>query len=444
MKESLLKAMADDLWSDLQRPLVIWQIAVIFFCLMVSWGIARYFLKRLTSKQAAVLTENALAQPANFSLFLRFDQTRIWTIFFPLLAALLIFTAHPFLGSWARLPLIRMAVVLALSMAVIRFFVYVLRRTSSHPWLAAFERVLVLVVWLVVLLYVTGWYSEVNEFLESVRFSFGRTKVTLWEILNAIFTVLLGLVAALWLATAIESRLMQSDTLDMSLRVVLARLARAMLIVLSILLALSIAGLDLTLLSVFGGALGVGLGLGLQRIASNYVSGFIILLERSLRMGDMITADKYYGSVSQIKTRYTVLKALDGTEAIIPNELLVSTSVQNHSYTDRRVRLACNIQISYQSDLERALKLMVEASQAHSRVLTDPLPTAFLLKFAGDGMELELGFWIRDPEEGTLGVRSDINRAIWRAFCEHGIEVPYAQRDVRILSVPNLTGVPPP
>jgi small-conductance mechanosensitive channel len=217
--------------------------------------------------------------------------------------------------------------------------------------------------------------------------------------------------------------------------VALARFARAALLVLAVLVSMNTVGIPLGVLSVFGGALGVGLGLGLQRIASNYVSGFIILLDRSLRIGDLITVDKYHGAVTQIRTRYTVIKALDGTEAIIPNELLVSGAVTNHSYTSKELRMTVKVQIGYGCDLERALKLMVEAARAQSRVLTDPAPLATLSGFGADGLDLELGFWVPDPELGTGLTRSDISRAILSAFNEAGITIPGPQREVR-LSVP--------
>jgi len=197
-----------------------------------------------------------------------------------------------------------------------------------------------------------------------------------------------------------------------------------------------VVGIDLTVLSVFGGALGVGLGLGLQQIASNYVSGFIILLDRSLTIGDMITVDKFYGAVAQINTRYTVIKALDGTETIVPNEMLVSSPVINHSYTDRKVRVAVKVSIAYASDVDRALGILVQAAQAQPRVLAEPAPAGFITGFGADGIDLEVGFWIRDPEEGTLGVRSAISRMLLQRFKDEAIEIPFPQRDVRITGLP--------
>jgi small-conductance mechanosensitive channel len=222
--------------------------------------------------------------------------------------------------------------------------------------------------------------------------------------------------------------------------VVLSRVLKAVLALVAVLVALSLVGIDLTVLSVFGGALGVGLGLGLQRIASNYVSGFIILLDRSLTIGDMITVDKFYGAVSQINTRYTVIKALDGTETIVPNEMLVSSPVINHSYTDRKVRVVVKVSVAYASDVDRALEVLVEAAQTQSRVLADPAPAAFITGLGADGVDLEVGFWIPDPEEGTLAVRSAIARLLLQRFKDEGIEIPFPQRDVRISGLPAELG----
>jgi small-conductance mechanosensitive channel len=214
---------------------------------------------------------------------------------------------------------------------------------------------------------------------------------------------------------------------------VLIRVLKALLLVIAVLVALSMVGVDLTVLSVFGGALGVGLGLGLQRIASNYVSGFIILLDRSLSIGDMITVDKFYGRVAQINTRYTVIKALDGTETILPNEMLVSTPVVNHSLSNREVRIVVKVAVAYAADLDRALAILSECARSQSRVLRQPEPGAFVTALGADGVELEVGFWIRDPEEGTLAVRSEISREVLRRFAAEGIQIPFPQREVRIL-----------
>ena len=214
----------------------------------------------------------------------------------------------------------------------------------------------------------------------------------------------------------------------------MAKTIRALLLVVAVLVALQAVGLDLTLLSVFGGALGVGIGLGLQKLASNYIAGFTILIDRSIRLGDMITVDTRHGVVTRVTSRYVVVRSLDGVEAIVPNETLVTTTVLNHSYTSRDVRLGIPVQVSYDSDLDVALRLLEAAGGSHPRVMKSPNPpSAFVVRFAESGIDLELGVWILDPENGQLNLRSDLNRAIFRAFTEHGITIPYPQRELRIL-----------
>jgi small-conductance mechanosensitive channel len=249
-------------------------------------------------------------------------------------------------------------------------------------------------------------------------------------------SLLVTLLAALWVGSALEARLMRAEELEPNFRVVASRALKALLLLVAVLLGLSMVGIDLTVLSVFGGALGVGLGLGLQRIASNYVSGFIILLDKSLRIGDLISVDKYTGTVTHINTRYTVIRALDGTEAIVPNEKLVSEPVTNQSYSDRKVLIRCNVQISYASDVDRALELLRQAARVSPRVLEDPAPAAALADFGADGLNLALTFWIADPENGRLSVTSDVNREILRLFRANGIDIPFPQRDVRVVRMP--------
>jgi small-conductance mechanosensitive channel len=177
----------------------------------------------------------------------------------------------------------------------------------------------------------------------------------------------------------------------------------------------------------------VGLGFGLQKIASNYVSGFIILLDRSLRLGDMINVAGSQGTVTQIRTRYTVVRGLDGIETLIPNEKLITDVVQNHSSYLTRGNAKLAVQVSYKSDVERAMALLAEATVGVERVLQDPAPAALLSNFGADGINLELSFWIEDAAKGTGGVKSQVNRNVWRLFSENAIEIPYAQREIRIV-----------
>jgi small-conductance mechanosensitive channel len=229
---------------------------------------------------------------------------------------------------------------------------------------------------------------------------------------------------------------MQLDSVHSSLRAVLARVARAGLILIAVLVSLSLVGLDLTVLSVFGGALGVGIGLGLQKLVSSYVSGFVILLERSLAIGDTVTVDRFSGVVEEIKTRYTVLRSSDGTESVIPNEMLVSSPVQNFCLTNRNFRLTTRVTVAYGTDIDRLFPELIEVVGNVPRVSNDPSPEVLLQRLALDGLDLDIEFWVVDPENGRAGVTSEVNKAIWRLFQKQNVSIPHPQRDVRILNVP--------
>ena len=216
------------------------------------------------------------------------------------------------------------------------------------------------------------------------------------------------------------------------MRKIAANLMRAALLFVGVLVALSAAGIDLTALSVLGGALGVGLGFGLQKLAANYVSGFVILAERSLRIGDMVRIDGFEGRITDIATRYTIVRALNGRESVIPNEMLITQRVENLSLADRRVMASTVVQVAYGTDLDALSPAVVEAVLAVERVLPEPGPAVQLSNFAADGLELTVVFWINDPENGTGAVRSDVNRAILRVFDTHAIEIPYPHRVVRV------------
>lgn len=426
MTPNLLSSLLVDIWSDLQQPAVFWQVATIAGCLAMGWLLARILRASFSSPQS----EDGM---------LHFGVASFSRVLTPLLILLLIVIARPLLARYHHVTLLRLAIPLVAAFMLIRLSLYLLRRIfASHGMvsgtLIAFEKFIALSIWLGFALYVTGLWPDLIDGLASVVIPFGRYKVSLLTILQAIASVAVTLVLALWAGALLEQRLMRLDSVHSSLRAVMARMARALLVLIAVLLSLSLVGIDLTVLSVFGGALGVGLGLGLQRIVGSYVSGFVILLERSMAIGDMVTVDKYYGQVTRINTRYTILRGLDGIESVIPNELFVSGPVQNYSLTDRALRLAAHVSIAYDSDLEQVLPLLEAAAATVERVSTASPPVAQLVKFGADGLDLDIGFWIADPENGRVNVLSDVNRAIWQALKSNGVNVPYNQREVRILN----------
>ena len=436
MKQSpMLTALADS-WRDLQTAGGMWQVATLLLCLGLAWLLASNSRHRLRARFAA---REAAGRHAGMPL--RFVGGGFERLLFPLLGLACVLLGRALLGRFQSASLLDIAVPLLFAFAVIRALVYLLRHVfSSSETLVAGERWIALLVWLGVALHFSGFMPELVDALEHVALSIGRQRISLWLVLQALFSVALTLLLSLWASALLEQRLMAANSFDLSFRVAAGRFTKALLVLTAVLISLRLVGIDLTVLSVFGGALGVGLGLGLQRIASNYFAGFIILLDRSIRIGDMITVDKYSGAVTQINTRYTVLKSLDGTEAVVPNEMLVNSPVANLSLTTRENRLAVQLAVAYDSDLEAVKRIMLAAAVNHPRVLAEPAPAVMLRQFGADGLDLEMGFWIRDPEQGSLNVRSDINFAIWRGFQGGGISIPYPQREVRLVRVADAPG----
>jgi small-conductance mechanosensitive channel len=406
--------------ADLREPDLVWQLLTLAGCLLLAKLGERLVRGRhVGTGRAWELGHGGLKRIA-----------------FPLLALLLVLVARPLAREWIHVGMFSLALPLLASLAIIRVVFYIVRLSLvGATWLVPFERVFAGLVWAVVALHITGLLPDVIAALETVSFSTGKQKLTLWTILQGIAAVMVTVLLALWLSSAIESRLNRATGLDGNLRVVFARLSKSLLILLAVLIGLPMVGIDLTTLSVFGGALGVGLGFGLQKIASNYVSGFILLLDNSIRIGNVISVGNDRGEVTRITTRYTVLKNQSGVEALVPNELLVGSVVQNESYSDPRVRSALVVQVGYESDLERAMAVMADAARAQPRVLADPAPLVLLRDFADSGINLELGFWVADPEQGVGALRSDINLAIWREFKRAGISIPFPQREVRVIGV---------
>lgn len=335
-----------------------------------------------------------------------------------------------------------LAMSLLVSLATIRILVYFLRKTF-RPGLAvkAWENLIATSVWIVVALHILGWLPAVLAGLDGVALKVGDTRISVLSVIQLVLSLALLWLLALWLSRVIEQRISRSAYVDPGMQVVLIKLSKFALLVLAFLLALNAVGIDLTALAVFGGALGVGLGFGLQRIASNFISGFIVLFDRSIRPGDVISVDQSFGWVQALHARYVVIKDRDGVERLIPNEMLITNEVINWSYSDRNVRLKIPVTISYDNDPEQALALLEQAARANGRVLDEPPPGARLMAFGENGIELELRAWICDPESGMANVRSDINRAIWRLFKEAGIVIPYPQRDLHIRS--GLDGLVP-
>lgn len=400
------------------------ELAVVVVCLALAGLITRLLIRR-QRRQAGVETLGATA---------RLGLEGLQRLLFPLVGIALLSIARLVVELLQQPPvLMRLVIAMLVAMGVIRLVVYGLRQVFSPAgWLSTFELLIGLTIWSAWVLHALDILPEVIEWLDSQQVALGKQKLSLWALMQGGAWVLVTLIAAVWLSGSVERKLMRAP-LDSNLRIVLARLSKVALMFLALMITLPLVGIDLTALSVFGGALGVGLGFGLQKIMANYVSGFIILLDRSIRIGDLISVGTDRGQVQQITTRYTVLRSPSGVQSIVPNETLVSSVVQNEGLSDREVRVAISVQVGYADDVERALVILEECARAHERVLSEPVPRAFLHSFGDSGINLELGVWITDPENGTLGIRSAVQLEILRRFRAEGIEIPFPQREIRIL-----------
>ena len=353
----------------------------------------------------------------------------------PIIILIILFFSKIYLDTFQTTPFLHIAISLVNALIVIRLGVYFIRYlTKPRPWIRALENTIASLVWVIVTLYLFGLLSPIRETLDQVQFSFGDNNFSLFLVFQIIFGSALAVLFAVTLGQFIENRLMKVDQLDMNARVMLNKVFKITLYVIAVVVALSSIGLDLTFLSVFGGAFGVGLAFGMQKIASNYVCGFIILLDKSIHIGDILMVGEHYGVVTLIRSRYTVLRKLDGIEVIIPNETLISENIINHTLTDRKSRISIDVQISYKSSVDKAFEILLNSAKNESRVLNDPAPSVFLMKFADSGIDLMLSFYIVDPEEGSWGLKSDIYREIWNEFQKQDIEIPYPYRTVEIIN----------
>jgi small-conductance mechanosensitive channel len=409
--------------ANFNHPAIWWQLGVIFASLVVAWLLSRGIL-RLAGAHIAV----------DQGRLKKFTLRSIERIVFPLSALLVIIIASSVFHT-LRMPaqLFNLASLLLLSLAGIRMLVYILRKGfAPTPMLKAWENIISTGVWFIVALYLLEVLPVVLTSLDGLAFVMGKTRISVLSVIKFLLLVALLFTVAMWLSAIIERRMRTTSYLSPSVRVGLSKFSKFLLIGLAFFIALDAVGIDLTALTVFGGALGVGLGFGLQRIASNFISGFLLLFDRSIKPGDVISIGNKFGWVEELRARYIVVRDRDGVDTLIPNENLVTSEVINWSYSDRNVRLKLPVSISYANDPHQAIALLIQAARENPRVLSNPEPVGRLIAFGDNGIELELRLWINDPEKGVNNVRSDINLAIWRLFKEHNITIPFPQRDVHV------------
>jgi small-conductance mechanosensitive channel len=409
---------------------VLIEIGAVTLCLLAGWFVGAALRSRYERRR--IKTPTALT----------------WTYFGPevvvvatpaIMALVLVILARSVVQA-AHLDVTVLDAAVRLIGAYVVVRVVVLLFTASlgnKSWMQHWENRVTLFFWLIIAAQYLGWLEPIIGALDGIGMAAGRSRITLWSVLKLLFTLTVFVLVAAWISRWVERRLKKLSNLAPSTRIGIAKFSNAFLIGLSILIGLNAAGVDLTALTVLTGAIGLGLGFGLQSIAANFVSGFVLLMDRSIKPGDVIslsgqsgTSTENFGWVQELRGRYVVVRDRDGVEMLVPNQQLISNAVINWSYTDPRIRLKLPIRVSYHDDPELALQILLTACQGQSRVLSEPAPVSRLMHFSDSGIELELRFWISDPQEGVNNVRSEVNRAIWRLFKEHKITIPVAQREI--------------
>ena len=424
MAKSLNTDQLGELLASLLRPESLIGLGILVGCLLMSWVVVR--LVRGKARVAGSIW---------------FGERIVDGVLFPVVALVLAYAARLLLADTVTAVVFRIAIPILLSLLAIRLTVRVL--TASFPnsrWMRIFERSVSWLAWLAVVLWVIGVLPLLLDAMEDLHWKIGSARVSLRDVVEGLVTGAVVMMLALWASSAVERHLLRGTGSSLSVRMMVSNLLRVLLLFVGLLLTLSAVGIDLTALSVVGGAVGVGVGFGLQKIAANYVSGFVILAERSLRIGDMVKVDGFEGRITDIRTRYTVIRSLGGRESILPNEMLITQRVENSSLADPRVALSTTVQIAYGSDVPALQPKLEQAMGKVARVIDDPAPAVQLSAFAADGLELTLQFWIRDPENGQGNVRSDVNLAVLAVLDAEGIQIPFPQRVIHTLPAP--TGPP--
>jgi len=409
-------------WSQMNTHQATQELLLFVACLAVTWLLV-WGVRRATPQ---------------WDLSVLLGRRLLDGVLFPSLLLGLVFITR---AVWAKshpLWIFDFLVPVCFSLAVIRLGVKVIQVTfKSAEWVKLIERSLSWLVWAAVVLWLTGLLPLVLEELDQIKWKIGASHLSVRTLIEGGFTAGLVMLLTLWVSSAIETKLLKSSSgSELSLRKAVSNAVTSLLLFVGLMLSLSAVGIDLTALSVLGGAVGVGIGFGLQKLAANYVSGFVILAERSMRIGDSVKVDGFEGRISDIKARYTVIRSLTGRESIVPNEMLINSRVENLSLADSSILQSTQVTVAYGTDVDGVMQLLMQACEAQNKVLKDPLPFVTLTNFGADGLEFGAHYWVDEQQAGLLTLKSEINIRILQLLQAKGIEIPYPQRVVHTRNLP--------
>ena len=409
-------------WSHMNPQQATQELLLFLACIAMAWFLV-WGVRRVTPQ---------------WDLSVLLGQRLFDGVLFPSLLLVLVFITRAILAKLQALWIFDFLVPVCFSLAVIRLGAKVLQVTfKSADWVRPLERSLSWLAWAAVVLWLTGLLPLVLEELDQIKWKIGASHLSVRTLIEGGLTAVLVMLLTLWVSSAIEAKLLKSSSgSELSLRKAVSNAVTSLLLFVGLMLSLSAVGIDLTALSVLGGAVGVGIGFGLQKLAANYVSGFVILAERSMRIGDNVKVDGFEGRISDIKARYTVIRSLTGRESIVPNEMLINSRVENLSLADSRILQSTQVTVAYGTDVDGVMQLLLQACEEQNKVLKDPLPFVTLTNFGADGLEFGAHYWVDEQQAGLLTLKSEINIRILQLLQAKGIEIPYPQRVVHTRSLP--------
>jgi small-conductance mechanosensitive channel len=419
---------AQSLWAYLMQPWSAYQLLLIVGCFVLAWFVAKF-----AEPRAEARVRNIKGNPGLLRMLSALLRRLEWLFFIPLIGFILVVMQSV---TWpSRSYLISIALQLATAWLVIAVLSRVIRtRTIS--------RMVAFVVWTIVALNITNLYTPIADTLDSVNFGMGKTSFSLLQVIQGILLI----VSLLWIANFtgnfVQNRINRMEDLTPSLQVLIGKFVKIILIIVALTAALSGIGLDLTALTVFSGAVGVGLGFGLQKVVSNFISGVIILLDKSIKPGDTITLEDTFGWVRELRARFVSVITRDGKEYLIPNEDFITRQVVNWSFSDDLVRIDVNFGVSYDSDPHEVIRIAKEVAAGIDRISKMKPPVCWLVGFGDSSLDFVLRFWISDPRNGLTNIRGSVLIGLWDAFKEAGIGIPFPHREI-IMRTPVEIAEPP-
>lgn len=432
LSKDWLLARWEELRFWLEYDVLVWstliQFGVIVVAMLIAWIAARPIESWLKSQGMRRERHHRLRRIAK----------AMATVMMPF-----IWLAITFIATMAAAAMKLPRGLLDLSVSLI-FIWIVIRLTTNLVRNPVWARFVAFVAFVIAALNATDFLGPTVEFLDSLSLNLGSFRLSALLFIEAFLALAILLWVSLLLSRVLEKRIRSLHSLTPSAQVLFTKLLRIVLVGFAVVLALNMIGLNLSTFAFLAGAIGVGIGFGLQKIVSNFVSGIILLMDRSIKPGDVITVGDTFGWVSSLGARYTSVTTRDGTEHLIPNETLITERVENWSHSNETVRFKIPVGISYSSDVRKARDLAVEAANEHERVLGIPKPICHLVSFGDNSIDLELRVWIKDPQQGVTNILSNVRLTIWELFGENGIEFPFPQRDIHLRSAdPAITDVLP-